>query len=510
MEKQDISAMARISAFLGGSTHTFILVLTFAFLVCEIVVGQICRSILIVVDSFHTLYVCIHMALSAKSLSSNPTGGPSFLPDGQQYCRMRLKPFGILISSLLLASQCVSISLEILTHLVQPEPIQHPFLSIVVGVASLLFNILILAWRSRARGLDKATEDFNNCPELTQTSPNYTSEDKEGALQDDALMFCNPEAPCVLDSDQRFKDWSSLSSELPNPNITKLVIESIPAQYSTSCFSSQEVFQHPEESLHSTFLGPTVPLHERYSFKRLMTKYIRHLIGVTKELLGSTLILINCLVLLLFEPHCHCPHSHCHLLVYLDAILSIVVLLVLLATALPKLYRYGLLVLQATPLHLCVNQVRLSLTRVQGVLSVHELHVWQLSDVCIVASVHVHCQEGMKMAECSDLMVKITGVLSTFGINHCTVQPEFLTSDRSDAVTSEQVPVKPVCSLRCGQECVEKLCCSPQVDKSCILQEDGSTTPKKESSDCPQEEISSPASSSIGEIRDVVTENTYL
>ncbi|XP_051579948.1 zinc transporter 10-like [Myxocyprinus asiaticus] len=241
-----------------------------------------------------------------------------------------------------------------------------------------------------------------------------------------------------------------------------------------------------------------------------MTKYIRHLISVTKELLGSTLILIHCLVLLLFEPHCHCPHSHCHLLVYLGAISSIVVLLVLMATALPKLYCYGLLVLQGTPLHLCVNQVRLSLFHVQGVLSVHELHVWQLSDACMVASVHGHCQEGLKMAECSDLMVKLTGVLSNFGINHCTVQHEFLASDRSDAVTSEQVPVKPVCSLHCGQECVEKLCCSPQVDKSCILQEDGSTSSKKESSDCPQEEISSPASSSVGKIRDVVIENTYL
>ncbi|XP_051953019.1 zinc transporter 10-like [Xyrauchen texanus] len=566
--------MARISAFLGGSTRTCILVLTFAFLVCEIVVGQICRSILIVVDSFHTLYMFIHMALSGlkhqpkasvtnpnfsspsfpeshksdphspfsaatsttpgpsnsnislpADPASDPTGAPSPLPDGECYSRMRLKPFGILISSLLLASQCVSISLEILNHLVQPEPIQHQFLSIVVGAASLLFNITVLAWRSRTRGMNKAIEEFNKCPELTKTVPHSASEDKERALEDDALVFCNPKASSVLDPDQGYQDCPSSCSELPNPHTIKPVIESSPAQNSTPyiCESSQEVFQptiqHPEEPIHSTCMDPTdVPLRERSSFERLKTGCFRLLISGTQELLGSVLILVNGLVFLLFEPQCHCPHSHCHPLVYLDAILSIVVVLVLLATVLPKLYRYGLLVLQATPLHLCVSQVRLSLAHIPGVLSVHELHVWQLSDACIVASVHVHCPGGLKAAECSDLMLKITGVLSTFGINHCTVQPELLTSDRSDSVVSEQVPVKPVCSLRCGQECAEKLCCSPRVEKSCSLQKDGSTSPKKGSSDCRLEESScclhgeslSPASSSVGMIRDIVIENTYL
>uniref|UniRef100_A0A673GF74 Uncharacterized protein n=1 Tax=Sinocyclocheilus rhinocerous TaxID=307959 RepID=A0A673GF74_9TELE len=52
--------MARIS----GSSYKCVLVLTLGFLVFEIVVGQICRSLLIAVDSFHTLYVFINLALS--------------------------------------------------------------------------------------------------------------------------------------------------------------------------------------------------------------------------------------------------------------------------------------------------------------------------------------------------------------------------------------------------------------------------------------------------------------
>ncbi|RXN36232.1 SH3KBP1-binding 1 [Labeo rohita] len=163
--------------------------------------------------------------------------------------------------------------------------------------------------------------------------------------------------------------------------------------------------------------------------------------------------------------------------------------------------RYGLLVLQATPLHLSAGQVQLCISEVPGVLSVHELHVWQLSDTLMVASLHVHCSDGLNAAQYEDLMVKIKAALATFGINHCTVQPEFI---RSDAATSgAPVSVWSACSLRCGQECAEKLCCSPQVDET--------NYPKTENPVCVQEEKScSLAPHSVDVTRDVVIENTYL
>lgn len=215
-----------------------------------------------------------------------------------------------------------------------------------------------------------------------------------------------------------------------------------------------------------------------------------------QDLLCSVLIVTNGLVLLLSEAHCHRPHSDCHLLVYLDAGFSSVGVLVLLSAALPKLHRYGLLVLQATPLHLSVGQVRLCLGEVPGVLSVHELHVWQLSDALMVASLHVHCPDVLSAAECDDLMARIKAVLANFGIEHCTVQPEFLASAPADASAA----ARSVCSLRCGQECAEKLCCSPR--------DDDSHNPKTETPVCVQEEKpSSPAPPSAD---DVIIENTYL
>uniref|UniRef100_A0A8C1UZ49 Uncharacterized protein n=1 Tax=Cyprinus carpio TaxID=7962 RepID=A0A8C1UZ49_CYPCA len=333
--------MARISS----SSYMCVLVLTLGFLVFEIVVGRICRSLLIAVDSFHTLYIFINLTLSAiKHHSSSPSS-----PDPSTTGLFRRSESSV---SLLMASQCVSISLEILTHLVQPEPIQHPLLSIVVGGTSLIFNVLCAPGRS--------------------------------------------------------------------------------------------------------------------GFRRQQLGFV----AVIQDLLSSVLVLTSGLVLLLSAAHCHRPHSDCHLLVYLDAGFSAVCVLVLFSTALPRLRRYGLLVLQATPLHLSVAQVRLRLTRVPGVLSVHELHVWQLSEALLVASLHVHCPVGLNAAQCTDLMERITAALNAFGIKHCTVQPELI---RSGAA---------VCSLCCGQECVEKLCCSPPETESPVcVQEEESCSPAPHRSD---------------------------
>ncbi|KAK7160889.1 hypothetical protein R3I93_008529 [Phoxinus phoxinus] len=436
--------MARIS------TEVCVLVVTSVFLVCEIVVGRICRSLLIAVDSFHTLYVFLHLCLSA--LKHHPSS-PALPCDEHLYRRKRLEPFGVLFSALLMASQCVSISLEILTHLVQPEAIQHPLLSIVVGAASLILNTLVLAWR----GMDGAHDG--------------TSKDH---LQDNTLMFCNPEASSVLDPDRG-------SSESPNLSATNPVPESSVGE------RSEEITQKlPEEPRHPTGTEPAVA-----QCPPGVSRFRSIIIRVIQDLLCPVLVLCTGLVLLLSAAHCHRPHSDCHLLVYLDAGLSSAGVLVLLSAALPKLHHYGLLVLQAVPRHVCVDQVRRCVSAVPGVFSVHELHVWQMSDALLVASLHVHCPDALNATQCEDLIAKIREVLGVFGVEHCTVQPELLSGPAGGSA----------CSLRCGKQCEDKLCCS---------QHEHSHIPEAESPVCVQEEKPCSPEPRDEMIRDVVIENTYL
>ena len=77
--------------------------------------------------------------------------------------------------------------------------------------------------------------------------------------------------------------------------------------------------------------------------------------------------------------------------------------------------------MQAVPSHVSLDAVRSSIGEVEGVVSVHELHVWQLSESTVVASVHVLISPGI------DYMVAAAGIreaLHRHGIHSVTIQPE--------------------------------------------------------------------------------------
>ncbi|XP_036441689.1 zinc transporter 1 [Colossoma macropomum] len=570
------------SAFWGSCTHRCLLVFTSVLLLCEIVVGRLCNSLINTVDSFHTLYVLMHLTLhpletptgaSVTSItnpytSPDPDGpvpqhltstadGPALTPDSassttqndhtvtgsatdsaaseeDQYSTLRLQPFGAAVSALLLGSLCVSISLEIITHTLQPHVIKRPLLATVVGAASLLFNTLILIWRG-GREMDIGLGGISKELTETQSEAFTTTNDKaknsqlgggtttveemghhdhstlEGSLYGGALMFCNPGAPSVLDPGQCSKECCSSvsSSETPTAPTTHSYPQSNHAENSISHHSND--YQQPQQTPQLTdplnevdsynacvvhtersSLVPTVPR------KRQKRGCMNSIIAVIHSLLGSVLVLANGLALLLFGADCLQPHWACRLLPYLDPVFSLATVLVLIARALPELRQHALMLLQAPPAHVHVEELTASIGRVPGVLAIHELHVWQLSETRLVASVHVHCPSGMGALECSELLGAVTEVLNRFGVSRCTVQPEFVAIHSNDPQSQARsaVPdtvdaaVQPYCSLRCGKECARKMCCAPPEVHPCP------TAPSAVDMDVRHQ--------------DVVIENTYL
>lgn len=66
--------------------------------------------------------------------------------------------------------------------------------------------------------------------------------------------------------------------------------------------------------------------------------------------------------------------------------------------------------------------IHLFLFQIDGVLAVHEFHVWQLAGDRIIASAHIRChnlQEYMAIAE------KVKEFFHNEGIHSTTIQPEF-------------------------------------------------------------------------------------
>lgn len=80
------------------------------------------------------------------------------------------------------------------------------------------------------------------------------------------------------------------------------------------------------------------------------------------------------------------------------------------------------ILLQGVPPTISLDEVRAAILDVDGVLSLHELHVWQLSETKIVASVHVMASRNHDFMP---VAANIRKALHDRGIHSSTIQPEY-------------------------------------------------------------------------------------
>ncbi|XP_069004242.1 proton-coupled zinc antiporter SLC30A1 isoform X1 [Embiotoca jacksoni] len=612
--------------------HWCMLGLTILLLMCEVAVSQLCKSLITLVDGFHTLFIVMHMALpppqtvsmikppvsSSDSSASPPrapcpssaappppptlpagpsvepppatrtaTGGstdpdqpqsntlsaqvklrPLFSPVspaapgcGLAFSSSRIQAVGGFFSTLILTSLCISYFMEIISFCLEPHPVQRPPLLVGVGAAGVLHKVLVfgLNWdqlRDERPGGDAQPEteshlEVNHRVLAEEESRDVSQSQKvQPAAAEDSLVLCNPRTSGIPDAE----------SGAPRPPV-------VPEESGGGDLKDRDSGSHSRE-------GAAVPKYDtctgrlespgaesssvRESSRRTERPETGRLLSsvfVLQGLFTSLLALINSLVMLLVAPELLHGSGSCSLLVYLDPGLSLLAVVTLIATTLPQVtcvfasrvsgrltpgfkprkvvcshlplppppphrtlclnccftgksvqvYRYSLLLLQATPPHVCASDLGRRIASVPGVRAVHDLHVWQLNESLSVASVHVHCYDGFPADRCADLVSAVTKVLQGVGVTCCTVQPEFASCSAPSAGSGGVVrrgdpspPPLPACRLACGKACAGNMCCS-------LLEEEEEEE---------EEEAGGPLAPPAGETKEepqtLVIENTFL
>ncbi len=107
-----------------------------------------------------------------------------------------------------------------------------------------------------------------------------------------------------------------------------------------------------------------------------------------------------------------------------DPILSILICVLIIISSL-RLFREAMLVLmESTPKHLSLDDIRHALTSLPNIDAIHDLHVWALSSGNIMMSAHV---DIVDLKVWPTMLVKIRHCLKDqFNITHITLQPELL------------------------------------------------------------------------------------
>ncbi|EIN14213.1 cation efflux protein [Punctularia strigosozonata HHB-11173 SS5] len=141
-----------------------------------------------------------------------------------------------------------------------------------------------------------------------------------------------------------------------------------------------------------------------------------------------------------------------------DPFVSLVITIIIFSSALPLVRSTSYILLQGVPDHVSLEAVRQAIESVPGVHSVHELHIWQLSETKVVASVHVTTS---RQHDFMTVAARIRKELHHQGIHSTTIQPEY----HPGQVPDEQLAAKGDAS--CLISCPPDQLCSPTENSCC-------------------------------------------
>ncbi|KAI0963787.1 hypothetical protein AcW1_000765 [Taiwanofungus camphoratus] len=452
-----------------------LLVIDILFFFVELIVGYAVGSLALVADSFHMLndVMSLVVALYAIKLTKQTN------PDARySYGWHRAEILAALVNGVFLLALCFSIFLEAMVRLFSTPEISNPRVIVIVGSLGLASNIVGLflfhehghthGKESRpsskpaslhsnggAEYISKpASHPPNTSPIRTRPrSDSYTSlvghpVATRASIQQAAQRIRSPSPNGLRSHKSRSRSHTRFHPD--DADQEQIVAgsssgDSQPLDETTPLLPSSDQFE--EGSLHENHNhGKDGYGHSHGSMN--MRALLLHVLG---DALGNVGVIATGLVIW---------HATSSWKFYFDPLISLVITAIIFSSALPLVRSTSFILLQGVPSTVSIEDVKDAILAVDGVLSLHELHIWQLSETKIVASVHVMASRNHDFMP---VAVQIRKALHHQGIHSSTIQPEYHPNHPPDdrLKTSEETS----CLIPCppDQECnpSENACCPP-------------------------------------------------
>ncbi|XP_003800565.1 zinc transporter 1 [Otolemur garnettii] len=433
------------------------LMLTFMFMVLEVVVSRVTSSLAMLSDSFHMLsdVLALVVALVAQRFARRTQATQK-----NTFGWIRAEVMGALVNAIFLTGLCFAILLEAIERFIEPHEMQQPMVVLGVGVAGLLVNVLGLCLFHHQSGFSQDSGHGHShgghghshgLPKGTRVKTTRT-------------MGSDNVAPGEQGPDQ--EETNTLVTNTSNSNGLKLDAADPEKPLNNDPVEVQvngNLIREPD----------SVELEEDDRAGQLnMRGVFLHVLG---DALGSVIVVVNALLFYFSWKGCSdgdfcvnpCSPDPCKAFVeiinstqavvheagpcwvlYLDPTLCIVMVCILLYTTYPLLKESALILLQTVPKQIDIRNLLKELRNVEGVEEVHELHVWQLAGSRIIATAHIKCEDP---ASYMQVAKTIKDVFHNHGIHATTIQPEFASVGSKSSV----VP----CELACRTQCALKQCC---------------------------------------------------
>ncbi|XP_006894652.1 PREDICTED: zinc transporter 10 [Elephantulus edwardii] len=393
----------------------FMLVLTVAFFVAELVSGYLGNSIALISDSFNMLsdLISLCVGLSASFIARRAARGLQ-----ATFGYGRAEVVGALSNAVFLTALCFTIFVEAILRLARPERIDDPKLVLIVGALGLAVNVVgLLIFQDCASW-------FSCCRRRRQQPVESGARGDFGELQG---VESQPQASTRTNSAVTLRVAPAERKEKGATVFSNVAGDSLNTQ------------NEPEEMMKK----------EKKSAALNIRGVLLHVMG---DALGSVVVVITAII---FYVHPLSRDAPCNWQCYIDPSLTVVMVIIILSSAFPLIKETATILLQMVPRGVDMEQLMSKLSNVPGISSVHEVHVWELINGKIIATLHVKYEKDKGY---EDANVKIREIFHSVGIHNVTIQ--FENVDFKE--TPQQKDLLLLCSSPCiSKNCVKYLCCPP-------------------------------------------------
>lgn len=519
---------------------SIMLAIDIVFFLVELIVGLLVSSLALLADAFHMLndIISLCVGLWAVAVAQKAT------TDKYSYGWLRAEILGAFFNAVFLIALCVSILLEAITRFFDPPEISNPKLMLIVGsvgLASNLIGFIVLGGHGHDHG--GGGHDHEHGDE--EHGHSHSHSDEHAAEEGRAHHITGEDGPADhshprhirFDGDSSAPRGTSSSrgrererrKSLRHSRLTSIddisiypssfrqeIIDASRPRVQVDGPNESETDDSPaEEPAENTpLLGKSngtngtngavkalvcksgrprrdssIHCQHNHNKNKDRKKSSGHghshgdmglnglIIHVIGDALGNVGVIVTGLIIWLTD----WPGK-----MYADPAVSLFITLIILKSALPLTFATSKILLQATPDHIDLQDIREDIQGLPGVVSCHHVHIWQLSDTKVVASMHIQvsfpitAENGERYMELAKSARKC---LHAYGIHSATIQPEFCLAEdhtHDDAITAAQEleqdsglmvdgpgdrtirKQNSLCLLECIDNCVGKGCCSTE------------------------------------------------
>ncbi|CDO95727.1 unnamed protein product [Kluyveromyces dobzhanskii CBS 2104] len=388
-----------------------LLVIDTTFFFIELISGYMVHSLALVADSFHMLndIISLVIALWAVNVAKNKN------PDAKYtYGWKRAEILGALVNAVFLIALCVSILIEAIQRFFQPQEITNPKLVLIVGCLGLLSNFvgLVLFHSDGGHGHGHS---HGGAPDLE-----HGEEDDEENEHGHGHGHGHSHQTNGLDDSSDYEP-ETIEDMLPHSVVERTFSPKptpLESSYNDDDGESTRLLneQHLNKSL------AKVKKEKKSKKQRSMNMH-----GVFLHVLGDALGNVGVIATALFIWKTDYPWRF-----YTDPAVSLLISIIIFSSAIPLSLKASRILLQATPSNISADDVKRDILALPAIISVHDFHIWNLTESLYIASVHVEIQSNPE--EFMNIAQVIRSIFHRYGIHSATVQPEFV---GSGAVTED-------------------------------------------------------------------------